>query len=583
MKKRTSSHSMPDQNDPSGQPQKPLGGIVHTYQKYDPQRFPSPATAPPDLVTPLMDHMLAHGNIRRLSAEEMAKAVKLDAEQFSRLGPSLDRIRMILEERRRKILETYETETVQILASEVYRRQADAAHPPKPLEKRYRESVQQEQLYDLERLWYRVNDDNNPFNKKLMGVIHHLGNKYQIDELAAKYYFVGDQPMTIEQALAIKEELEQIDKLLKQVEDARAHAQIAILDLEELGQQIADEHLQPLQEIQRMIENYVREEAERQGIEHDGRQFQLTPQAYRIFQGKLLGKIFDQLNASRSGRHTNRVVGEGAVELPQTKPYEFGDSVSQMDLPQSMINAMVRQGTSLPIRMKSEDIVVHQTRNHPKCATAIILDMSGSMRYDGQYIHVKRMALAIDGLIRSEYPGDFVGFVEMSTFGKVRHTHEIVSLMPKPVTLHEPIVQLHADMSREGMSEHMIHQHFTNMQHSLLLARRMLATQNTPNRQILIITDGLPTAHFEGSELFMLYPPHPRTEQATLKEAVACQQDGITVNLFLVPSQSQSEEDIRFAYRMAETSQGRVIFTSGADLDRFVVWDYLSRKRDILG
>ena len=154
--------------------------------------------------------------------------------------------------------------------------------------------------------------------------------------------------------------------------------------------------------------------------------------------------------------------------------------------------------------------------------------------------------------------------------------------MPKPVTIHNPVVQLKVDMSREEVSEHMIHPHFTNVQHSLKLARQLLANVNTPNKQVMLITDGLPTAHFEDSTLYMLYPPHPKTEEATMREAMMCANDGITINTFLVPSWSQSEEDIRFAHRLSESTQGRVFFTSGGDLDRFVVWDYVNRKREIL-
>ena len=95
-------------------------------------------------------------------------------------------------------------------------------------------------------------------------------------------------------------------------------------------------------------------------------------------------------------------------------------------------------------------------------------------------------------------------------------------------------------------------------------------------------TDGLPTAHFEGTWLYMLYPPDPRTEAATMREGMLCAREGITINIFLVPSWSQSEEDIRFAYRLAEGTKGRVFFTAGKDLDRYVVWDYVKRKREIV-
>ncbi|MBU6172745.1 MAG: VWA domain-containing protein, partial [Planctomycetes bacterium] len=247
-----------------------------------------------------------------------------------------------------------------------------------------------------------------------------------------------------------------------------------------------------------------------------------------------------------------------------------------------IINAMLKRPEERPVRLRSEDLEVHRTRNSPKCASVVVMDMSGSMRYDGQYINVKRMALALQGLIQTEYPGDFLRFIEMYSFAKLARPGEIVDLMPKPVTIHNPVVRLKADMSDERVSEMDIPPHFTNIQHALRLARQNLVTADTSNKQIVLITDGLPTAHFEGETLYLLYPPDPRTEQETMREAVQCAREGIVINIFLVPSWSQSEEDIRFAHRLAAQSKGRVFFTSGNDLDRFVLWDYLDRKREIL-
>jgi uncharacterized protein with von Willebrand factor type A (vWA) domain len=209
--------------------------------------------------------------------------------------------------------------------------------------------------------------------------------------------------------------------------------------------------------------------------------------------------------------------------------------------------------------------------------------MSGSMRYNGQYVNVKRMGLALDGLIRSEFPGDFLQFIEMYTFAKPRHVSEVPALMPKPVTLYDPIVRKKVNMGDPRISELDIPPHFTNIQHGLQLARKFLVSQDTPNRQIMLITDGLPTAHFEGEWLFLLYPPDLRTESATLREAQLCAREGITINIFLLASWSQTEEDVHFAYRVAESTRGRVFFTAGRDLDRYVVWDYLARRKQIIG
>ncbi len=435
----------------------------------------------------------------------------------------------------------------------------------------------------MERLWYAIGDDRSPFAMHVVQLMQHLANHYQVDDLASKYNFTGRTPMTIPEAIEIKEELERIDDLLKQLEEAAETAQIGIVDMEALAEFIEPGDIEQLKDLKETIDQYVREMAEQQGLDNENGRFQLTPQAYRVFQEKVLEKIFSSLKASRSGRHQGPIMGEGSVEMQQTKPYEFGDSLAQMDIPQTMVNAMLRQGGGLPIRMKSEDIEVHQTRNSPKCATVVIMDMSGSMRYDGQYVNVKRMALAMEGLIRSEYPGDFLSFIEMYSFAKVRRGNEIIDLMPKPVTITDPWIQLSYDMSREEVSEHLVHPHFTNIQHALQQSRRLLAAQDTPNKQVILITDGLPTAHFDDSTLFLLYPPHPLTEKATMREGFLCAREGITLNLFLVPSWSQSEEDIRFAHRLAESTQGRVFFTAGNDLDRFVIWDYVSRKKEVLG
>ena len=268
--------------------------------------------------------------------------------------------------------------------------------------------------------------------------------------------------------------------------------------------------------------------------------------------------------------------------MQQTKPYEFGDSVTHMDMPGSLINAMICNGPGLPVRMQADDIIIQRTRNNPKCATAVLLDMSGSMGRYGQYVNVKRMGLALSGLIRSEYPGDFLQFLELYTFAKPRHFSEITSLMPKPVTVFDPVVRLKADMSNPDISELQIPPHFTNIQHGLQLARKYLSAQDTPNRQIALITDGLPTAHFEGEMLYLLYPPHPNTEKATLREGRRCAQEGITINIFLLATWNQSREDVRFAYRLAESTRGRVFFTAGKELDRYVVWDYIKRRKQII-
>jgi uncharacterized protein with von Willebrand factor type A (vWA) domain len=559
-----------------------LGGVIHTYQRYDPQNIPSPSQPPPDLVSGAFEHLLAYGSLRELTDEDLARAIHLDPSQIAGLGPSIESLIEMLRQRKRKILETYETDHVQRQARELYQELGGQVRPPANLKRRFEQAFREEQIYDLERLWYRAQDERELFARQLVQLVARLGDKYQVDELAAKYEFTGRTLLTIPEALKIKEELETIDKLLAQLEEAAKSAQIGVIDLEQLAEFAEPGDIEGLRDLARQIEEYVRQMAERQGLEKTARGYQLAPKAYRLFQGRLLERIFSNLEAARTGRHQGAVVGEGAVELQRTKGYEFGDSLANLDLPGSFQNALARNGPGLPIRLRPEDLEIHQTRNTPKCATVVVLDMSGSMRYSGLYVDVKRMGLALEGLIHREFPGDYLQFVEMYSFAKPRHASEIAALLPKPVTVFDPVVRLKVDMSDPRISEFDVPPHFTNIQHGLQLARRCLSMQDTPNRRIILITDGLPTAHFDERFLYLLYPPHPKTEEATFREGKLCQRERIVINIFLLPSWSQSSEDVQFAHRLAESTAGKVFFTAGRDLDRYVVWDYLNRRREIL-
>ena len=567
-----------------------LGGIVHVYQRYDPARIPPPRMPLADLVSPAMEHLLEFGSIDELTEEQLADAVMLDPAQITGLGPSLAALKHMLEERIRKIIERYETDSIRKKTRQAFQNAAQQVQPPAKSRDAFQRAVREEQLRQLERLWYAQDNDQSRFSGQLVTLVDRLGEVYQMDELAAAWTFSGRQKLSLPEGLEVKEELETLSKLLKQLEEARKNAKIGLIDMEALARFAEAGQLEELDKLKQQVQDLIEHMAAEQGLQRTQRGYQLTPKAMRVFQGKLLNQIFASLDPSRTGRHQVNIVGDGAVEMVPTRPYEFGDSVAHMDIPGSLVNAMLRQASSRenglsagPLRMEQRDIEVHRTRNTPKCATTVVLDMSGSMRYGGLYVNVKRMALALQGLVQKEYPGDSLQFIEMFSFAKLRTFGEIASLLPKPVTVFDSVVRLRADMSDPGISEMQIPPHFTNIQHALQLSRRLLSRQDTPNKQVLIITDGLPTAHFEGNQLFLLYPPHPRTEEATIREAQACRREGITVNVFLLSGWSQSREDIQFAYRLAETSKGRVFFTAGKDLDRFVVWDYVSKRRSIIG
>ncbi|HRW56107.1 MAG TPA: hypothetical protein P5081_24810, partial [Phycisphaerae bacterium] len=557
-------------------PRKPSGGLVHTYRGYDPQRFPMPDHAPADLVSPAFDHLMAYGSLDDLTPEQLAEAVEIDPSQIRGLGPSIQSLLAILEERRRRILETYETSAARSAADAAFRDATRDAQPPAYARAAFEKAIREEQLADLERLWYRL-DGRHDFAASLIAMMETLGEKFQIEQLASRYDFSGRREMSVSDAIEIKEELETIDRLIEQLREAARNAKVYLIDMDALSRFANDEQIEGLEDIQRQVAETLRQLAEQQGLQQKNGRLSLTPKAFRLFQSKLLDQIFGDLQAGKTGRHNVDIVGDGAVETQRTRSYEFGDSLANMDVTATVINAMIREGVrdhtgvrSAPVgepprrpRILPEDIEVHVTRNTPKCATAVCMDMSGSMRYNGQYINVKRMAMALHGLIRSEYPGDFVDFVEVASLPRRVHISEVPELLPKPVTIFDPVVRLKADMSDERIMSMDIPPHFTNIQRGLSLARQALQVQDTPNRQIILITDGLPTAHFEGPWLYLLYPPHARTEQHTLREGLLCREQGITINIFLLSSWGQTEEDVQFAQRLAESTSGRVVFVGG--------------------
>ena len=438
-----------------------LGGIIHTYQKFDPHNFPSPTAEPPDLVSHAFEHMLAYGDLRELTDEELARAIRLDPSQIAGLGPSLEMLRGMLLERKRKILATYETEQAQAAARKEFHGSAASVHPPKPLADRFKRAVAEEQLRELERLWYHTADDRDHFARQLMRLVARLGDKYQVNELAAKYAFTGRTPMTVPKGWKSRKSWKRSIGCWRSLEEAAKTAQIGIIDLEQLSQFTDPQEVERLETLQRRVEELMRQIAEQQGLERGKEGYRLTPKAYRLFQGRLLERIFSQLEASRSGRHQGPVVGEGAVELQQTKAYEFGDSVANMDLAGSFTNALVRGGPACrsdSSRKTSKSIARAIRQNAPRwcwptcrarCATTASTFTSNGWP-------------ALDGLVRREYPGDSLQFIEMYTFAKRRAVGEIAALMPKAVTVFDPVVRLSADMSREDISEYYIpplHEH----------------------------------------------------------------------------------------------------------------------------
>ena len=562
---------------------------MHTYRGYDPVRFPPPAAPPGDGgLGALGDRLVEGGRRRRFTPEELADAIRIPPEALGGLGPSIEALIARLEERRRRLLETWNPAPTVRAASD---RVDDLAGPvvesddlPEAFRERLRREIRERQIHGLERLWYHL-DPNDivqaGIRARLPGVVEAIGELDGVESLHDGWHFTGRRIPDIEEALALREELDRIEELLRQLEEALKNAKPAIVDLEELREFVDQADLGDFEALRERAAELLRQAAEQQGLVEDEQGWTLGPGAMRAYQSTLLSTLFSTMQGGRHGRHDPVERSDGSIELPATRDWEFGDPASALDLPASILNAVARSGGDPTLR--SDDLVVHRTRSTTKCATVVILDMSGSMRWGGQYIAAKKMALSLEALIRREYPGDHLHFIEMYSVARVVPRGGVIDLLPKPVTIRDPVVRLRADLGDPDISESDLPPHFTNIQHALRLSRRLLAAADTPNRQVMLITDGLPTAHFEDEQLFLLYPPDPRTENETMREAAALAREGGVMNVFLVPSWSQDEEDLRFGRRLAESTGGRVVFTSGNDVDRFVVWDYLERRRHIVG
>ena len=395
------------------------------------------------------------------------------------------------------------------------------------------------------------------FARQLVQLIDRLGDKYQVDELAAKYEFTGRTSMTIPQALEIKEELETIDRLLKQLEEAAKTAQIGVIDMESSAEFAEPGDIEQLNALGPADRGVPARAGRAAGPGTNGQRLPAHAQGLSAVPGPAAGADLQQpARPSRTGRHQGPIVGEGAVELQQTKPYEFGDSLANMDIPGSLINAMIRDGPGLA---RAAEARGHRDPPHAQHAQVRHGRAAGHERLDALRRPVHQREADGPGAGRADPPrvsrATSCSSSRCTRFAKPRHVQRDRHADAQAGDDLRPGRAAAGRHERPATSARCtIPPHFTNIQHGLQLARQFLAAQDTPNRQIILITDGLPTAHFEGKFLYLLYPPDPLTEEATMREGQLCQREGITINIFLLPSWSQSREDVQFAYRLAEST-----------------------------
>ena len=409
------------------------------------------------------------------------------------------------------------------------------------------QSLSPEQRRQLDELMRSLFLRDERLEAALSQLAMHLNELMDFDEMARRYPFRGDEEVTLQEAMRLMEELQQLDQLEQELRGLRRLEDLERIDperMERLAGPEAREDLERLQEIAKKLE-------EAGYLEREGAELRLTARAIRKIADKALRDVFTRLKHDRFGGHAVHRRGVGGDQTDETKAYEFGDPFL-LDLKETVMNAVRRQGPGTPVRLQPDDFEVYRTELRTQAATVVMLDMSRSMLNNGYFLPAKKVALALSALIRAQFPRDalyIVGF----------------SLYAREFTL--------AQLPTLSWSEWNIG---TNMHAGFALARRLLARHTGGNRQILMVTDGEPTAHLENGEAQFYYPPTRRTLEETLKEVQRCTRERITINTFML---EQSRWLKAFVEEMARINRGRAFFATPERLGEYVLVDYVSARR----
>jgi Ca-activated chloride channel homolog len=318
-------------------------------------------------------------------------------------------------------------------------------------------------------------------------------------------------------------------------------------------------------------------------LDKDGKgKLRLTPRALGRMQKRALMEVFANLRQGQREGHEKVTPGQGGERVEGTKPYQYGDPVSELDIHQTLHNALVRQGISptadgrpTKINFAEKDFELHLHEGMTNCSTVVLLDMSGSMMRYGRFLAAKRVAMAMQALIHSRFPQDSIDFVGFYSGANKIPESMLPLSMPKPVTIYDYQVRLKVPIDQIERAP----QHFTNLHLGLQLARRILRKRASENKQIFIITDGQPTAHVEGDFIHLLYPPDQRSTIATLKEAVLATRENCRISTFALIEDYWGMDWVGFVDQLTRLTKGVAFYTSSDQLASCIMESYLSGKK----
>jgi uncharacterized protein with von Willebrand factor type A (vWA) domain len=371
---------------------------------------------------------------------------------------------------------------------------------------------------------------------------------YPMRSLRSQYPFRGEEGLDIAEAMRLMDYMQSLDDLEKQIERVEYGGEINEIDPSRVGELLGEEAKESLEQLRRFLE--VMEQAGY--IRRKGRDWELTPRAVRKIGEKALADVYAQIRAAGAGRHLTRDPGATGERADETKRYAFGDPM-HFHLQKTVMNALERATSPKPpVKLKEDDFEVYRSEQFSQTATVVMVDLSWSMALRGSFQAAKKVALALHNLISTKYTRDSLYIIGFSAYAREVKPEEL------------PYVSW--DESVLG----------TNMHHAFILAQKLLAKHKVGTRQIIMISDGEPTAHLERGRSFFSYPPSPVTIRETLKEVKRATDKGIIINTFMLDRNYFLKE---FVNEMAKINKGRVFYTTPEGLGEYILVDYVAHKK----
>ena len=372
-----------------------------------------------------------------------------------------------------------------------------------------------------------------------------------MEEMRQNYPFAGGESLSLQEAMRLMDELQQMDQLEAGLREGERRGDLDAIDRDQMERLLGEDAARDLDWLRKL-----QEELEKAGyIRANGDKLDLTPRGIRKIGEKALKDIFSKLRHAGIGAHEMRKNGLfGEKDEESTKTYEFGDTFD-VHMTRTVKNAVMSNGPGTPLRLSPEDFEVYREESLTQASTVILLDQSRSMAISGSFDAAKKMALALHTLIKMQFPRDNLYVIGFADYAWELKGDQLVKA------------------TWGGYSPG------TNMQHALILSRQLLNKHRSSTRQVIMVTDGEPTAHLEGGAPYFTYPPSPRTLEMTLREVKRCTQEGIVINVFML---EMAYYLVNFVRQMTRLNRGRAFFTQPDKLGQYVLVDYLNNKRSAL-